>query len=257
MMVTARLAARLPARRCRVGRRGRSPALVSRSYRFTNEWRTTQRSACLALTGGRCAGCGNAGRDGHGKGLHQAHRVPFPFGSDRDTLPLCAGCHRTYDTGGTCPSGLRAPLGATATAAARARAASSSASPSRASIGIHEAGQGPHAGGGRSGGAMDGTNDTTATPAAGRRPDGSTPRLENQSEISSAPFASHAQSRPSSSGFVGGSGGVGAGSPALPPGFAGLFGPIDEVEPAGAARFPHNPARVPSLLWVQPVKEER
>jgi 5-methylcytosine-specific restriction endonuclease McrA len=71
-----------------------------RLYRMKHKWMTTTRAETLAKTGGVCAMCGNAGTDGKGKGLVQAHLVPHSAGGADDSsnlVPLCHPCHNRMD----------------------------------------------------------------------------------------------------------------------------------------------------------------
>ena len=71
-----------------------------RLYRMKHKWMTTTRAETLAKTGGVCAMCGNAGTDGRGKGLVQAHLVPHSAGGADDSsnlVPLCHPCHNRMD----------------------------------------------------------------------------------------------------------------------------------------------------------------
>lgn len=76
---------------------------VRRAYRHTADWRGRKRAETLAITGGRCALCGDPGSDGQGKGIHQAHLVPALENSKNESaapaLPLCVRCHRSFDAG--------------------------------------------------------------------------------------------------------------------------------------------------------------
>ena len=71
-----------------------------RLYRMKHRWMTTTRAETLAKTGGVCAMCGDAGLDGQGKGLVQAHLVPHSAGGADDSsnlVPLCHACHNRMD----------------------------------------------------------------------------------------------------------------------------------------------------------------
>ena len=72
-----------------------------RNYRFKGAWRGSTRREVLAAWGYSCALCRWPGSDGHGRGLHQAHLVPWPLGPDdkSNLVPLCAPCHRRFDAG--------------------------------------------------------------------------------------------------------------------------------------------------------------
>ena len=53
----------------------------------------------LDASGRRCVMCGDAGSDGNGRGLHLAHIVPAPLGSNdpSDLQAMCGSCHRKWD----------------------------------------------------------------------------------------------------------------------------------------------------------------
>ena len=75
---------------------------IDRSYRKAWAWRSRNgatRKAVLDASGRRCVMCGDAGSDGNGRGLHLAHIVPAPLGSNdpSNLQAMCGSCHRKWD----------------------------------------------------------------------------------------------------------------------------------------------------------------
>jgi hypothetical protein len=77
--------------------------MMDRSYRKTYAWsrRGKTRRAVLDRQGNCCAGCGWSGTDGKGRGMNLCHLIPHPLGSDDESnlVGLCPGCHRRFDAG--------------------------------------------------------------------------------------------------------------------------------------------------------------